>query len=142
MRIVSKGLDELFHTIVICRMSHDPVTSPDVQTYFLLKVFNCFGFGNSPKTRRKATSIKVDFSARVAIGYPLYSKMPLSPSMYDIREIYCKLALIVYAVDSVHVGRVERPRDVTVFILYLAEIRGVDGTILDLELVCFAYLVK
>lgn len=57
---------------------------------FLLKYSNYLAEGNYPLINKNATSIKDDFSASCSIGYPLYSKIPLSPSIneiFDVQEI-------------------------------------------------------
>ena len=43
--------------------------------------------------------MKVDFSANCSIGIPLYSKIPLSPSMYEMREVLNRKIKCIILVD-------------------------------------------
>jgi hypothetical protein len=48
---------------------------------FWVKPSNCFLEGSYPWISRKATYKKLECSANCSIGYPLYSRTPLSPSI-------------------------------------------------------------
>lgn len=54
---------------------------------FSVKLSSCFLEGSSPWIKRNATYKNVDCSASCSIGYPLYYRMPLSPSIYEILEV-------------------------------------------------------
>ena len=53
-----------------------------------VKSFSSAAVGSSPFRRSHATSRNVDFSASCSIGYPRYSRIPLSPSMNVIADLH------------------------------------------------------
>lgn len=85
MGVIPEGLHHVEHVSVQHGVGQD--SKIGTKRYLSLKTSNWLLSGSYPWISKKATSKKDDFSANCSMGIPLYSKIPLSPSMYEILDV-------------------------------------------------------
>lgn len=87
--------------------------------------------------------MNVDCSASCSIGYPLYLRIPFSPSMNEIADFYTRGRMklgegLAYTNYGIHISWIVGSCHLSISTFNLEEVSGCDGIILDWDFKGFA----